>query len=228
MPSRAARWTRATAPAGLTWTTRAGNCRGCPPARGRCPARAGERKQQRAAADRAGSPGRDGHIAKEGSPRLDTTVKDVDAAKKVHHERAAGRSNTSSGVPSCSTRPPCRMTTRSATLKASSRSCVTRMGGHADTVMQPAAIAAVPGHLGIEGAERLVQQQHLRLGRQGAGQGHTLPLAARQVARSPLLETLQPHQGQQLADAQRRLFRPVAHARAKATFSKTLRWRNRA
>ena len=51
----------------------------------------------------------------------------------------------------------------------------------------------------VERAEGLVEQQHLGLGDQSAGQGNALLLAARQLARLALLEPRQPDQGQHVA-----------------------------
>ena len=75
-------------------------------------------------------------------------------------------------------------------------------GGHALLVVQPPQPAPELGpHVGIERAERLVEQQHLRLDRQRPGQGHALTLPARELV-GPLLGPLrEPDQGQQLLDA---------------------------
>jgi hypothetical protein len=51
--------------------------------------------------------------------------------------------------------------------------------------------------LQVERAQRLVQQQHLRLADQRAGQGHALALAARQLPRPALAHAGQLHQRQQ-------------------------------
>ena len=70
-------------------------------------------------------------------------------------------------------------------------------------------------HLGVERAERLVEQQHARLSRQRPGQGHALPLAAGKLRRPAFLEALQPHQPQQFADALADLrLLPAAHPQA--------------
>jgi hypothetical protein len=51
--------------------------------------------------------------------------------------------------------------------------------GDVDLVVQPPQPAPqLLAHLGVERAERLVEQQHLRLDRQRAGQRHALALAA--------------------------------------------------
>ena len=58
-------------------------------------------------------------------------------------------------------------------------------GGHVDLVVQPAQpVAQLLADLGVEGAERLVEQQHRRLDRQRPGQRHPLPLAAGELARA--------------------------------------------
>ena len=89
-------------------------------------------------------------------------------------------------------------------------------------------------HLGVQRAERLVQQQHARLDRQRPGQRHALALAAGQLAGIALAQILQLHQLQQFLDpaldlgarraarARGRTFRP------KAMFLATVMCRNRA
>src|SRR5262249_27340248 len=53
---------------------------------------------------------------------------------------------------------------------------------------------------GVQSAEGFIEQKDTRLGRQGPRQGHALPLAAGQLRRPAVLETLQAHQGQQFLD----------------------------
>ena len=73
--------------------------------------------------------------------------------------------------------------------------------GDVDLVVQPAQPAAqFRPHLGIQGAERLVQQQHLRLHRQRPGQRHPLPLPAGELRRVAVGQCFQLHQLQQLHD----------------------------
>ena len=55
--------------------------------------------------------------------------------------------------------------------------------------------------LGVQGAERLVEQQHPRAQYQGPGQRDALLLAAGQLCRAPLREVAHPDQLQRLADA---------------------------
>ncbi len=59
-------------------------------------------------------------------------------------------------------------------------------------------VAQLLADLGVEGAERLVEQQHLRLDRQGPGQGHALALAAGELGRQAVGELLEVHQLEQL------------------------------
>ena len=64
---------------------------------------------------------------------------------------------------------------------------------------------------GIQGGERLVEQHQSGGGRQGAGQGDALLLAARQFLRRPVgIEERQPHQLEQLLDP---VSRPALPAR---------------
>ena len=71
-----------------------------------------------------------------------------------------------------------------------------RHGQRVVQVAQPQ--AQLRAHLGVEGAEGLVEQQHLGLDGQGAGQGHALALAARELGRVALAEVGQAHQLEQL------------------------------
>ncbi len=65
--------------------------------------------------------------------------------------------------------------------------------------------AAQPGaqllaHAGVERAERLVEQQHLRLDGERAGERHALALAAGELVRVALAEVREPDEVQQLLD----------------------------
>src|SRR5690606_15612831 len=64
---------------------------------------------------------------------------------------------------------------------------------------QPA--AQIFAHLGIQSTERFVEEQHLRLGSEGAGQGDPLTLPAGQFARVAFSQTIELNQLEQLADA---------------------------
>ena len=61
-------------------------------------------------------------------------------------------------------------------------------------------VAQLDAHLRVERAERLVEQQDLRLDGQRARERHPLALAARQLGRVALAEAVQLHQRQQLVD----------------------------
>ena len=96
----------------------------------------------------------------------------------------AGCSNTSCGVPTCSIRPWFITTTLVGHLEGLFLVVRDEDAGHVDLVVQPAQpLPQLLPHLGVEGAERLVEQQHLRLGRQRPRQGHALPLAAGELRR---------------------------------------------
>ncbi len=56
-------------------------------------------------------------------------------------------------------------------------------------------------NLGVEGAERFVQQQNFRLVRQGAGDGNALLLASGQLRRQAIIHAFQRHEAQQLLAA---------------------------
>ena len=106
---------------------------------------------------------------------------------KAATSSSTGAANTSAAVPTWRTTPPIITATRSPRRSASSRSWVTK------TVVTPGLAAAPPklvqqrlaGRL-VEGAERLVQQQHLRLQGEGARQARALRLAARDRERGAL------------------------------------------
>ena len=53
----------------------------------------------------------------------------------------------------------------------------------------------------VERAEGLVEEEHLRLDREGAGEGHPLALATGELRRIAVTELLQLHQLEQLVDA---------------------------
>ena len=63
--------------------------------------------------------------------------------------------------------------------------------GHVHLVVQAAQpVAQLLADLGVEGAERLVEQQHRGLDRQRPGQRHALPLAAGELRGQPVGELL--------------------------------------
>ena len=88
--------------------------------------------------------------------------------------------------------------------------------GHVDDVVQLAQpLAQLRANPSVEGAERLVEQEHLRLGREGTGEAHALPLAARQLSWITVAEALQLDEVQELVDAVGDLgLRPLAHFQA--------------
>ena len=87
-------------------------------------------------------------------------------------------------------------------------------GRHVDDVVEPAQpLAELGADARVERAERLVEEQHLRLGGERAREAHPLPLAARElrwiaIARSPASWT----RFEQLVDALADLgLRPLPH-----------------
>lgn len=71
--------------------------------------------------------------------------------------------------------------------------------GHVHLVVQPAQPGAqVLAHLGVQRAERLVEQQHLRVDGQRPRQRHPLPLPTGQLVGVAALKTAQPHHFQQI------------------------------
>ena len=90
-------------------------------------------------------------------------------------------------------------------------------GGHVHLVVEVAQPSPqLLAHLGIEGAEGLIEQQHPGLHRQGPGQGHPLALAAGELGGETRSVALQLHQIEQLIDAALdRLLLPAAQLQAK-------------
>ena len=82
---------------------------------------------------------------------------------------------------------------------------------------QPA--AQLLPYLGVERAERLVEQQHLRLDGEGARERHALALAAGELRRIPIAEVVELHELQQVRHLRRdlrvrRTMRSRPHAQA--------------
>ena len=61
--------------------------------------------------------------------------------------------------------------------------------------------AQVGADVGVERAERLVEQQHARLDRERAGERHALALAARELRRVALVEAAEADELEQLVHA---------------------------
>ena len=100
--------------------------------------------------------------------------------------------------------------------------------GHVQFIVQAAQPAAqLLAYLGVERAERLVQQQHARLHRQRAGQRDTLALAAGKLGGIAVGQPVELHQFQQRAHLSRICASPGRSPRGftrrpKATFSNTV------
>ena len=92
-------------------------------------------------------------------------------------------------------------------------------------VVEPAEpVAQLGADARVERAERLVEQQHLRFGRERAGERHALPLAAGELRGIAVAEALQLHELEQLG---RRAARISAFGRLRifspnATLSRTV------
>ena len=65
-------------------------------------------------------------------------------------------------------------------------------------VQPPQPAAQLLPHLGVERAERLVEQQHLRLDGERARERDALPLAARELRRIAVAEVVELHELQQV------------------------------
>ena len=87
------------------------------------------------------------------------------------------------------------MTTRSETSSASSWSCVTKHARHVHLLVQPPQPAAqLLPHLRVQRPERLVEQQHLRLDREGPGERDALALPAGELGGPALGQHVELHE----------------------------------
>ena len=102
--------------------------------------------------------------------------------------------------------------------------------GDAELLLHAAQLAAhAQAQVFVERGQRLVEQQHARIGDQRARQRHALLLAAGELGRQPVGEALELHLGQSSRALAWRSARPAPRIlSAKATLSSTLRWGNRA
>ena len=91
----------------------------------------------------------------------------------------AGAPRTVAGVSNCSMRPSPYTAIRSPSRTASSMSCVTKSTVLRTVRLEPQELVLqVLAHDRVDRAERLVHQQHGRVGRQGAGHADALALTA--------------------------------------------------
>ena len=101
-------------------------------------------------------------------------------------------------------RPWLKTAMRSLIVSASSWSWVTKQEGDADLALDRLELDLhLLAQLEVEGAERLVEQQHPRPVDQGAGQRDPLPLPAGELRRPPVAVPLEP-------DGLERLLGPLA------------------
>ena len=103
-------------------------------------------------------------------------------------------------------------------------------GAHADTALHRAhGLAQLDADLGVERAERFVQQQNGGLVRQRTRDGHALLLTARELARVALVVALEGDQLQELRRRRRRSAARMLRTRsANSMLSATVMWRNSA
>ncbi len=199
----------------------------------RSPTRAAGRSPWPRATRRADTPAHcTSRPAQRGHAVLHPAVEDVHVAQEVHHEGVGRDARTPrAGVPACSTRPSLHDDHLVGHFKGLFLVVRHEDAGDVDLVVQPPQpVPQLLPHLGVQGAERLVQQQHLRLDGQRPRQRHALPLAAGQLRRVALAPAPPGGSG---AAARGRAPAPAASGRrrtrrAKAMFSKTVMWRNRA
>ena len=111
-----------------------------------------------------------------------------DRAEEAHDELVRrARRRARAGAPTCSMRPVVHDHDAVGDLHRLLLVVGDEDGRHLDLLVQPAQPGAQLGaDLGVERAEGLVEQQHARLDRQRAGQGHALALAAGELRRVAL------------------------------------------
>ena len=113
----------------------------------------------------------------------------------------AGCSNTSTGLASCSTLPLVHDDDAVGELE---RLFLIVGDEHARQmnllVKAPQPAAQLLPDLRVERAERLVEQQHLRLDRERASERDALPLSSRQLRRIAIAEVIELHELQQVGD----------------------------
>ena len=61
-------------------------------------------------------------------------------------------------------------------------------------VEKPEPFAQLRAHAGVERPERLVEEEHARLGCEGSGERHALALATRELGRIAVAERLELHE----------------------------------
>ena len=157
--------------------------------------------------------------------------KDIMPADKTRDKTLAGFSKISRGLPCWRMRPSSITTIRSASAIASSWLCVTWMKRDAELALQALQfLAHAHAQKRVERRQRLVEQQHLRLGDQRARQRDALLLAAGELRRQALGELLHLDQFEELR-APSRAARPSPTPRIfrlNATLSRQLRCGNSA
>ncbi len=110
-----------------------------------------------------------------------------------------GRRRTSSGAPICSVVPACSTQMRSARAQRLLQIVGDEKHGDVEPAMQrrDLLLQRLARHA-VDGGERLVQQQHLRVAGERARQGDALALAARELIGPARLEAGKMHAGEQL------------------------------
>ena len=119
---------------------------------------------------------------------------------KLATKASEGAATRSCGVPSWWILPSTITPTRSASAAASSKSWVTSSAGSPSSARIPWSSARTPSAgVGVEGRQRLVEQQDRGIGGQGAGEPDPLALAARELGGPCLGQVRDPEALEQLA-----------------------------
>ena len=135
--------------------------------------------------------------------------------QRAHVLRRRRATAARAASPLCSIRPRRITTTCVASSSASCRSCVTSTRRHRQAAAQrDERVLQLGARDRVERAERLVEQNHRRLGRERARDRHALPLAAGQLARPPVAEfgRIEADERQRVARSFRRIAAPSSAA----------------
>ena len=116
------------------------------------------------------------------------------APVKLATKASAGAPISSAAVPDCSSVPSTMTPISSASAAASSKSCVTTMRRQIELAqmlmeLEPRTLAL---RVGVERRERLVEQEHVRVACERAGEPDALALASRELARPRVAEVADP------------------------------------
>jgi len=147
----------------------------------------------------AGFGGGELQVADEGPPAVHVAAEHVDRAEEAHDERAGGLLEDLGRRPLLLDAAGVHQHHPVGDLEGLLLVVGDEDAGHVQLVVEPAEPAAqLLAHPGVQGAEGLVEEQHLGPGGERPGQGHALPLAAGELVRVAPGQPLELHQREQL------------------------------